>query len=269
MLEDGRGPAPERSLWQRGNRKIVVHYHVYKNAGTSIDLFLRDSFSDGWVSFERPATFVLSSSDLASFIQARPDILVVSSHVLRPPAPEGLDVFPIALVRHPLDRAYSVYSHSRRGEPTYDTSLVARETDFAGFVQWCVDCPSNGGVVLANYQVIHFSSASFRFPHIFQAVASNADLDEAINFFRSLPCVGVVDRFQDYFVRLRSELSRWAGQPLDGQTPRENTSPERPQLDLTAAVSSAERELGPKLLEKFRAANELDYQLYSVVESMA
>ena len=31
---------------------VVIHYHIYKNAGSSVDAMLRASFGDGWQAFE-------------------------------------------------------------------------------------------------------------------------------------------------------------------------------------------------------------------------
>ena len=255
--------------WRKGERRVVIHYHLYKNAGSSIDEFLLDVVDSAWASFDTGPTDVLLPADAGTYLQSRPEITALSSHVLRPPAPDGFNVFPIALIRHPLDRALSVYSHARRVEPTYETARAARENGFADFMCWCLDHPNNGGVVLINYQVIHFSSASFRFPHIFQAVASEEDLFESVEFVDSLPCIGVVDQFDRYFARLQIELSGWLGRSLRREPPRANISPERPRLKLPEAVRQIERMLGPKLLRRFVEMNEFDYRLYKRAAVMA
>jgi hypothetical protein len=270
LLEKRSAPEPlKANRWHKGERRVVIHYHVYKNAGTSIDEFLLQSVGSGWASFDTGSTDVLSSADGAAYLQSRPEIVALSSHVLRPPAPEGFDVLPIALVRHPLERAYSVYSHSRRVEPTCESAWAARESGFADFVCWCLDHPKSGGMVIINYQVIHFSSASFRFRHIFQAVANEDDLLESVALVRSLPCIGVVDRFDSYFARLQGELSRWLGCHLEGKAPRANASPERPRLALAQAVNQTEQLLGSQLLQRFVEMNYFDYRLYMQAAAMA
>jgi hypothetical protein len=126
----------------------------------SVDEFLQAACDTKWTPFESGSTDCITAADIASFLAGQPQIEAVSSHTLRPPGPLGFEVFPIALVRHPLDRAYSVYSHSRRAAFTYESAAAACGHDFAGFVRWCLDHPDRSGVVIVNYQVIHFSPAS-------------------------------------------------------------------------------------------------------------
>jgi hypothetical protein len=241
---------------------VIVHYHIYKNAGSSVEHILRSAFGERWASFEGDSpTSLLRPEALLTFVQQRPEVCAVSSHLLRPPAPAGLDVLPVTLIRHPLDRAFSVYSQERRGpENELHSSKVAKQTDFRRFVRWCLDQKSLGGMVITNYQVIHLSPASLRDGHIYRAVATEKDLLHAIDYLSDGACFGVVDRFGRAMARLR-QMAANVGLPIIEANATENMTDGRPD-ELDTRLSIAREQLGPALYQRFREENELDYRLY-------
>lgn len=243
-------------------RTLVVHYHIFKNGGTSVDRILRTAFGERWASLEGPTpTSLLRPSDLAAFARDHPGVVAVSSHLLRPPAPTGLSVLPLVLLRHPLDRAYSVYSHERRSpEGDVESGAVARRASFRQFVLWCLDHKASGGMVIADYQVIHLSQASFRNGHIYNAVATEEDLTQAIDYLGGGACFGTVDRFDAAMARLRRAAGE-IGLPIAAVTALENTTDGRPR-GLAERLSLAREELGPALCGRFMRENELDFRLY-------
>ena len=246
-------------LWCNGDRKLVVHHHIFKNAGTSIDFLLERAFPS-WENWTAGATAYLGPSDLAAHLADR-EVAALSSHTLRPGAPAGYDVFPIILIRHPLDRAYSVYLHERRCAPNVLSCHVARVTDFKGYVEWCIDHPSAGGIVIANYQTAHLSTPPWR-GHVYNAVLGEPDLIRATTLLDSLPVAGTVDRFRSFVARLRPALATWLGRPV-AMPPMawENWGGE-PRIPLGARVAGLARELGPDLQARFEAANGYDARLY-------
>lgn len=248
-------------------RTIIVHYHIFKNAGTSVDRLLRMAFGNGWATLEGPTpTSLLRPHDLSMFIGDRPDIVAVSSHLLRPPAPSELHVLPVVLIRHPLDRAFSVYSHHRRSNDSLDADIVAERTTFSEFVLWCLDNKTLGGMVIANYQVIHLSEASFRYGHIYKAAATEDDLGDAIGYLSDAACFGTVDRFDATMARLRKAAAA-INLPIPSSTVIENATPGRLQ-DLGKRLHTAERLLGPVLCRRYVDENELDYRLYEWASSL-
>ena len=250
-------------------RTVIVHYHIFKNAGTSIDHVLRAAFGEKWASLEGPtATSLLRPSDLSAFVEQRREVCAVSSHLLRPPAPADLVLLPVVLLRDPLDRAYSVYRHHRRrtdGELWCDT--VARRSSFRQFVRSCLDHKALGGMVIADYQVIHLSPASFRNGHVYRAIATEDDLRHAIAYLERGPCFGTVDRF-DAAVASLCEMAGALDLTVQPLSVAENVTPGRPS-DLDARVSIARRALGPSLYRRFRRENGLDYRLYEWARASA
>jgi hypothetical protein len=243
-------------------RTLVVHYHIFKNAGCSVDSILEATFGNRWASLEGSTpTSLLRPSDLSVFVKDHPKVVAISSHLLRPPAPMDLLVLPVALIRHPLDRAFSVYSHLRRSPVNgQQNGAIAQQVSFSQFIQWCLDHKSLGGMVVANYQVIHLSPASFRSGHIFNASATEDDLRHAISYLSDGTCFGTVDRFDAAMARLRLKAGK-IGLPIATTSATENTTSGRPH-SLDERVSIARQELGPVLYSLYLRENELDYRLY-------
>src|SRR5215472_14641285 len=92
-------------------RQILVHYHIFKNAGTSIDAMLRASFRSRWEKFDPDLPVSDPSGMLAQFIAERPRVRAISSHTICPPLPaiEGTYLQPIFFLRHPIARVASAY----------------------------------------------------------------------------------------------------------------------------------------------------------------
>ena len=92
-------------------RNIVVHYHLFKNAGTSVDHLLRKNFSDKWHSFDgNSAGDIINTKELEGVIAAKAEMLAFSSHQIIPPLPVGdFTVYPIVFLRDPIDRIKSAY----------------------------------------------------------------------------------------------------------------------------------------------------------------
>lgn len=242
-------------------RTIIVHYHIFKNAGSSVDRLLHTAFGDRWATLEGPTpTSLLRPHDLAAFINDRPEIVAVSSHLLRPPAPPDVRVLPIVLIRHPLDRALSVYSYLQRNHDGLDTGTVAQQTDFSEFVLWCLNNKTLGGMVIANYQVIHLSPASFRGKHIYHAVATENDFLHVIRYLSDAACFGTVDLFDTTMGKLRQTAAAF-DLHIPTLTAAENATPGRPG-DLDERLRIAKKLLGPTLYQRYTDENELDYRLY-------
>lgn len=230
---------------------------------------LSAAYGSAWEQFEGRADEALTFDGLDGRLAERDDLLAVSSHRLIPGHAAGLSVYPIALVRDPLDRAYSCYSYQRRAPSNCESDEVAKRTDFAGYVQWCLDHPRRGGMVMIDYQTIHLSSAALKGP-ILDVVATDRDYERAARFLTALPVVGIVDRFDNFCERLQPSLERWWGEPLNLGPPRRcNISPERTETSISEARARLKAMLGWALSERFAHANRRDQALYAFAADLA
>ena len=138
-------------------QNILVHFHIYKNAGTSIDYSLSRSFGASSTTFEpKDVAGVLDAHGLALFLADRPAIRAVSSHI-EVPYLRLAHCMPIIMLRHPIERARSVFQFDRR-DVTQHNHAAARGS-FAEYVDWALDAPDGQ---IRNYQVYHLSDAPIR-----------------------------------------------------------------------------------------------------------
>ncbi|MBE7211033.1 MAG: sulfotransferase family 2 domain-containing protein [Gluconacetobacter diazotrophicus] len=241
---------------------VIVHYHIFKNAGTSVDAALRAAFGEAWEPFEgMHAHDIQPARELAGFLRARPRLRAVSSHLARPPLPFRR-CHPIVFLRHPLLRAASVYRFCCRdpGQPQHGW---AAGNSLRGFLDRCVAEASGLGRVVCDYQVFHLSSASAWAPVL--PVVTGDHLGEASDLLREWGYVGVVERFDAALAEYQRRYAPWF-RGLRFPSAHENRSAGSiagsDAGSLSAAVAAIGNELDPAVLERFREANRHDYALY-------
>jgi hypothetical protein len=169
-------------------RPIIIHYHFFKNAGTSVDHLLREPFPDRWAAIEADQEGPLTPERVAAYLEAHPEIVLLSSHTLQLPPPEApnLNVFPVLFIRHPLDRVRSVYEFERRQKEDTEGSLQARQLDLPQFVEWRLS--RKGDFSFRDFQA---QRLAVMLPH-----ESQTDLAaRALRGLQRLPYVGLVEAF--------------------------------------------------------------------------
>jgi len=248
-----------QSILVRARRKsptVVIHYHIFKNAGSSIDRLLHESFGPCWTSFEGSHPTDIQSADaLRKFLAERPGLCAVSSHLARPPLPSD-NCVPIILLRDPIDRARSVFHFIRR-DPT-QPHHHATTNGFPAFVSWALDNP-RASVPIFDYQVYHLSDASFR-PDNPELASTAQDLAQARALIASLPAFGLVRRFAESCALLATHYTPLLP-ALRLYDVRENTSPETARTE-AQSLAAARDELGTDLFARLCNANQRDAGLY-------
>jgi len=134
-------------------RTVIVHYHIFKNSGTSFERLLDENFGDGHLLFDGPFRFSKIDQDELRKVILNTDYQAYSSHQLNLPVPTLLevDVEPVVFVRHPLLRLRSIYEFGRRSPETVRDGDSLADLDFAGWVRLSQrDGP--GMAVLSNAQ---------------------------------------------------------------------------------------------------------------------
>jgi hypothetical protein len=125
-----------------GRRHVLVHYHFFKNAGSTIEFILRENFAERFAHFDGPDhNAVLGGQDLIDFLDRNPRIVAVTSHHLRLPKPshERYCFYDILFLRNPLARLFSTYEFYRRAETGQDPlSMAAKSRTVADFFRLLV-----------------------------------------------------------------------------------------------------------------------------------
>ena len=120
-------------------RTTVVHLHLFKNAGTTVERGLQGHFGERWSSFDKPTSAArISQAELVEFLQANPSVQAVSSHHLRPPLDDGATMswLPILFLRHPIDRIRSAYQFERGQGSVTPSSTAAASMSLGEWVQY-------------------------------------------------------------------------------------------------------------------------------------
>ncbi len=98
------------------SRHVIVHFHVFKNGGSTIEAILEREFRGRYATLHGcHANAALDDCDIAAFLAAHPHIAALSSHHLRYPLPSirRTVLFDCCFLRHPLDRLQSLYTYLR------------------------------------------------------------------------------------------------------------------------------------------------------------
>ncbi len=246
-------------------RKVIVHYHLFKNAGTSIDRILRENFGeDRWreAEFSGPTTnipAVLSGNSSAPEVQEwlarHPEVVALSSHTAALPLPDlpATEVFPIVMVRNPIVRLQSSYRFQRkRFASGFDnrTTRLAAENDLAGYLR---------GLLAMRQQSLAHNFASVR---LAAAVEGSPDQvrQRALAALELLPFVGVVERFGQSM----QVLQRWLAPHFPGfrARPAWRNAAEDAGTPLAERLHGMRTEIGNELYDRLLAANRVDLELH-------
>jgi Sulfotransferase family len=237
---------------------VLIHFHIYKNAGSSIDRLLAESFGDAWTTFEDPSHDIIDCHRLRRLLAARPGLRAVSSHRFRAPLP-CRSARPMVMLRHPVDRARSIYHFARR-DPTQHDHAVARNGSFADYVEHYLP-QKDAGVVIRDYQVVHLSDASMRCRHNTQlARATPDDLALVKTRLAEWRLFGLVRRFADS-CRLFAAAYEGDFPELRLREVRENVFTDATLTDADT-LTLAQAELGAATFGRLLDANALDLELY-------
>ena len=243
------------TLIARKMRFVVVHYHIFKNAGTTVERILEREFPGNFARLHGPtADCTLDSEDLASFLDDHPTIQAITSHHLRYPAPllRNVVIFDCCFLRHPLDRLDSLYSYFRKIDTTDPLCRNARRLNAADFVRELLNrSPEH----ISNVQVTYLANRG-----AFTRPANADDLDRAMRTVQNMALPGVVEMFQEsmvaaeYFMRPAFPSIRLGSGAANVSRP------------LLVSESDRERRLigrwGRDLYDEVARANEFDIRLY-------
>lgn len=258
------GTPEPRSLGADARRPIIVHYHCYKNAGASLIHSARATLG-------RPATMEIDKhptykdwrpyriADIETIAAENPDVHFFTAHSIAPEIHHSTryNAIPLIFVRHPLLRIASSYRFDRQRRDRPHKTQLAMKLDLAAWIAHQLDDTQT--IEGKNYQAIIFALGQQAAPPD-NAVRSPAtvDLSQVFAQLDTVPFVGVVEHFGASAARLetlvRPHFPAFAV----------SKSANRTKLveDWQAEVAHLEASLPPRLLARFREANEQDYAIH-------
>lgn len=230
-------------------RTVILHYHLFKNAGTSLDRILQKNFGDRWVTREFNEGRD-NSAAVADWIRDNPEAVAFSTHTAVGPVPaiEGVRLVTVMLLRDPLERIRSAYRFERTQDANSWGANLAKEFPFSGYVRARLAHPQDRQC--RNFQCWRLASM----------VPGDAPLlERAKQAAAAITVLGRVRQFDAALEKLAAELA--ADFPeFTWESIRANTTEKAKQIDRFMVEP-------PQLTERLREANADDLALMSWLEA--
>lgn len=238
-------------------RPVIVHYHLFKNAGTSVDRLLHNNFGDNeWAEIEGPDNKKLSPEPLIDYIRNNPKLKAVSSHtaVISLPHTDDIEILPIVFLRHPIDRIRSVYDFEKKQNVLTPGAIKAKEGDFKSYMNWRLSSPRPG-------QVTNFYAR--RLKDFFEFTPDKQlalFLPRAKAAIEALPVVGFVEDFMGSMERISDHITpHFPDFKIDNV--RENVTSTR-DSNMAENLRAFKERIGADVYRDLVAINTIDLELY-------
>lgn len=230
-----------------GNRCIIVHVHIFKNAGSTIDSILRKNFGRHFIDHREDRAMIEGGVEyLKKIILDNPKLKALSSHHIRfnpkEAEMEGIEILPIYFLRHPIERVLSVYKYEQKQSPSTPGSIQAKKLDLNDYVLWRMQPEVGGTIRNANTRCCS-GLVKEKF------IVDELSLESAKENLLNSPCVGIVDRFDDSIKLFENPLK------------------ERfPSIQLTFSPQNVGQEMGKSLEERlFELKNKLKESTWEIL----
>lgn len=237
---------------------IVGHYHLFKNAGTSVDTILENSFGSYWKTVEFKKNHGKSNSHLVKgWLLKNLEISAFSSHTALFPIPviDSIFIIPIVFLRHPIDRIWSVYKFERKHKKILNSSIkLAKKYDFAGYLNHQLDHQDNRS--FRNFQTYRFSFLNIQ--------QNSTELEKALSGFNSLPLVGIVDNFDLSMKLFKDIIVKYF--PSFQIKPTHKNITSHQNLSLEEKLDQIKSSLDSTTYERLLESNDDDLKLYNAAK---
>jgi hypothetical protein len=175
-------------------RCVLLHYHFFKNAGTTIEEILAHSFGH-FARLDNPdPNQPISNAELLQFLDCNPQIEAISSHHINYPVPQapGYLFFDICMLRDPIERLRSTYDYFREKPfAGYPLSDLANQSTLPEFFERLVE---RAPFYINDVQVNLVANGEWDHP------PSAHDLERAKKRILTASFLGVVDLFSESLV---------------------------------------------------------------------
>lgn len=235
-------------------RDVIVHYHFFKNAGSSVDKLLKSAFAEDWLSFDPP--HVVSPRELDEVIDQNPSKRAFSSHMLVPPvAMSKHNIVPILFLREPISRVRSAWLFEWKKQ-------VGSEKPIGSLAEYIEEkFQYRRRNAIENFQTIKLSNEDYETTRANEERTDSELFETARGFLDGLKAFGLVEEFDLSMGLFQREYGSFSND-LCFEATAENVT-----QDILKSVSERhseiESEIGADLFEELVSRNQLDVQLYA------
>lgn len=184
-------------------KNVILHCHIFKNAGTTLDWALERNFGSGFYDHRDDADMRRNGmSYLHNFIESKPGLKAISSHHM-PFMPEDTGKYWwLILLREPFRRVRSVYEYEVKQPVSSLGSRMAKKMNFSEYIQWRMqdDVPA----VVKNFYVRYLNNIELP-----DRVIGESFIDKALSRLKlDKVLVGSVERFDESMVIFEEALKQ-------------------------------------------------------------
>ena len=240
-------------------RYILLHGHIFKNAGSTMDWSLQRIFGDRFLDHRQDKPMRQAGRELlAQLVEQDEQLCALSSHHMTGDLPQirGVNFISVNLLRHPLIRLRSVYDFERHQQGETPGARAAKQKGFRDYVAWRMQ--PDVARTIRNYQTLYLAG---RHHPTDNAEIARHYFSAALAKVASGAFVGVVERYDESMVVLEEQL-RGIFPAIDLSYVRQNVSAGRKvgetEERLVAAVLSELGDLQKQVIDE----NSFDLALY-------
>lgn len=237
-------------------RNVILHYHLFKNAGTSLDAAFKTAFDDDqWITKEFDSKPIENREQVRQWIEQNKQAVCFSSHTaqLPPPQVKGVHVLPVLYMRHPIDRiASAYYFENRQGGDSFG-AVLARNTDLAGYIETRLSLPNDH-----QCRNFHMHRLKMMFGH-----KIGDDFTRAKLAVERLPFIGIVENFDTSLQQLEFWLRANGFSDLSLQSRKENVS-QNNNKKLTDKLDHIKNAMTESQYQLLIDSNQEDLSLYQL-----
>ena len=179
-------------------RTIILHYHLFKNAGTSIDKILKANFKEKWLTKEFEGVKD-NTEETIRWINENPEAIAFSSHTMNGSMPtiEGVNIISIMMFRNPVKRIISAYKFERTQKADTWGAMLAKTLSFEEYV--IARLQKSNDTQCRNFQTSRLAT------HIIQ---NNIQKNSVVKALQQLSIVGLVEEFEESVHRMKEVISQ-------------------------------------------------------------
>ena len=246
-----------------GNQAMteIVHHHIFKNAGTTVEWVLQRNFPGQVLHIEgdQPGARLMPER-VKSVADGFSEHKAISSHTF--PLTDAQSAWAsvhLVVLRDPIERYYSMYRYERSRETPRPANIAARQKDFGEYCKWWL---SNAPGIWIDWQTRCCTPQSKRASTPLAGAPPKwvADLSAALEAVSNTAYAMTVDRFDEGLVVLEDRLHQ-SGIHFDASYIRQNVSPRESDGGREELLSEAFR-------AELVAANAGDYALIQRVRDL-
>lgn len=249
-------------LIDRRKRVVIIHDHLFKNAGSTIDWILKKNFGKNFIDHRDDEEMKKGPEYLKTYIGRHKNIQAISSHHFSPPLPELQDVrfVLIKMFRNPIERVLSIYNFEKKQRPARSAGACYASThDFQDYVDWRLS--DRAGAVMRNFHVRRLLERRYR---------KNQITDElyamALENLEKVELIGLVEQFDDSMLLFEDKLSLYFNN-LDFKYIAQNVN-KKGRVKGESGESQVRSMLSDSLYERLLEENAYDTMLMTRVQEL-